>query len=162
VFDDLRSGRLMSDPSFMVTNPTRTNPALAPPRRQIYSVLFPAPNLDAPIDWARIGPRYREHVLGTLAARGYPWFADAIEVEHVTTPADWARRGMAAGTPFAAAHTLGQTGPFRPGNRWGENVVFAGSGTRPGGRHPDRADLRPAGRGTDHRPRPAYRSRAWR
>jgi phytoene desaturase len=161
VFDDLRSGRLMSDPSFMVTNPTRTNPALAPPRRQIYSVLFPTPNLDAPIDWARIGPRYREHVLGTLSARGYPWFADAIEVEHVTTPADWARRGMAAGTPFAAAHTLGQTGPFRPGNRWGENVVFAGSGTRPGVGIPT---VLISGRLAAERitgPDPGYRSRAW-
>ena len=43
-----------------------------------------------------------------------------------------AARGMAAGTPFAAAHTLRQTGPFRPANRYGENIVFAGSGTRPG------------------------------
>jgi phytoene desaturase len=41
---------------------------------------------------------------------------------------------MAAGTPFAAAHTLAQTGPFRPGNVHPRlsNVVFAGSGTRPG------------------------------
>lgn len=39
---------------------------------------------------------------------------------------------MAAGTPFASAHTFGQTGPFRPANRWGENVVFTGSGTQPG------------------------------
>ena len=39
---------------------------------------------------------------------------------------------MERGTPFAAAHTFGQTGPFRPRNMWGENVVFAGSGTHPG------------------------------
>jgi phytoene desaturase len=41
---------------------------------------------------------------------------------------------MAAGTPFAAAHTMRQTGPFRPGNlhRGLSNVVFTGSGTRPG------------------------------
>ena len=41
---------------------------------------------------------------------------------------------MAAGTPFAAAHTLCQTGPFRPANlhRTLSNVVFVGSGTQPG------------------------------
>jgi phytoene desaturase len=52
----------------------------------------------------------------------------------VITPADWADAGMAAGTPFAAAHSLFQTGPFRPGNLHPtlSNVVFVGSGTQPG------------------------------
>ena len=53
---------------------------------------------------------------------------------HVVNPADWARQGMAAGTPFALAHTFGQTGPFRPANtvRGVDNVVLAGSSTVPG------------------------------
>ncbi len=50
----------------------------------------------------------------------------------MTTPLDWHARGMERGAPFAAAHSFLQTGPFRPGNLWGENVVFTGSGTRPG------------------------------
>ena len=50
----------------------------------------------------------------------------------MTTPQDWADRGMERGAPFAAAHSFGQTGPFRPKNIWGDNVVFAGSGTVPG------------------------------
>ena len=68
----------------------------------------------------------------TLEQRGYVGFGDAIEVEHLTTPLDWAAQGMERGTPFASAHLFRQTGPFRPGNRWGENVVFTGSGTHPG------------------------------
>jgi phytoene desaturase len=162
VFDDLQAGRLMRDPSFLVTNPTRADPALAPPDRQIYYVLFPTPNLDAPLDWDRIGPHYREHVLTTVQARGYPGFADGIEVEHITTPADWAARGLERGAPFAAAHTFGQTGPFRPGNLWGENVVFAGSGTRPGVGVPM---VLLSGRLAAERitgPDPDYSSRAWR
>ena len=55
-----------------------------------------------------------------------------MEVERVTTPLDWAARGMERGAPFAAAHSFGQTGPFRPKNVWGDNVVFTGSGTLPG------------------------------
>jgi len=124
--------RLMSDPSILVTNPTRSDPDLAPEGKQIYYVLFPTPNLDADIDWRVEGPRYRDEVVRTLEARGYIGFGDAVEVEHVTTPLDWAARGMERGAPFAAAHTFGQTGPFRPSNLWGENVVFTGSGTQPG------------------------------
>ncbi len=127
-------GELMSDPSFLVTNPTRSDPTLAPAGRHTYYVLFPTPNLTARIDWGVVGPRYRDEVVATLQRRGYPGFGAAIEVERVVTPADWAGAGLAAGTPFAAAHTLGQTGPWRPPNLAPglENVVFCGSGTHPG------------------------------
>ncbi|TAK71093.1 MAG: phytoene desaturase [Actinomycetota bacterium] len=133
VFDDvIKRGRLMADPSFLVSNPTRSDPALAPAGHQIYYVLAPAPNLDADIDWAATGPRYREELLAVLEARGYVGFGDAIDVERTVTPWDWERQGFERGTPFAAAHTFWQTGPFRPPNLWGDNVVLAGSGTVPG------------------------------
>ncbi|MGQ0632158.1 MAG: phytoene desaturase family protein [Sporichthyaceae bacterium] len=124
----------MSDPSFLVTTPTVSDPSLAPADRHAYSVLFPAPNLMGGQDWQRFGDRYIEHMLTTLERRGYDGFAGGIEVREVSTPADWLARGHAAGTPFAAAHLLRQTGPFRPANlaKGFENVVFAGSGTVPG------------------------------
>ena len=123
-------GRLMTDPSLLVTNPTSTDPALAPAGKQSYYVLVPTPNADAGIDWDVVGPRYRDEVVARLEGLGYKGFGDAIEVEHVTTPADWQRLGMAHGTPFGPAHTFRQTGPFRPGNLLLDNVVRAGS--RPG------------------------------
>ena len=133
MFDELiHKQQLMSDPSFLVTNPTRSDPSLAPDGRQIYYVLFPTPNLDADIDWAQTTKPYRDEVVERLEAAGYVGFGDGIEVEHLTTPVDWERRGMERGTPFAAAHSFTQTGPFRPANLWGRNVVFAGSGTQPG------------------------------
>ncbi len=162
VFAELDSGRLMSDPSVLVSNPTQTDPGLAPPDRHIYYVLFPTPNTTSTIDWQRIGPQYRDHVLRTLEARGYRDFASSIDVEHITTPLDWQAQGMAAGAPFAAAHTFTQSGPFRPGNLWGENVVFTGSGTQPGVGVPmvlisgRLAAERITGRD------PSYTSRAWR
>jgi phytoene desaturase len=135
VFAELIDRRqLMSDPSLLVTNPTHSDPDLAPPGRSSYYVLVPTPNLDAGIDWDVIGPRYRDEVVDRLERMGYAGFGAAIEVEDVTTPADWRRRGMERGTPFAAAHTFRQTGPFRPDNLAPglENVVFVGSGTVPG------------------------------
>ncbi|MFG1923893.1 phytoene desaturase family protein [Cryptosporangium sp. NPDC048952] len=125
---------LMSDPSLLVCNPTRSDPSLAPDGRQTYYVLAPTPHTGAPIDWSVIGPRYRDEIVATLEARGYVGFGDGIEVERVVTPADWQASGLAMGAPFAAAHTFFQTGPFRPSNlaRGYANVVFTGSGTQPG------------------------------
>ncbi len=134
-FDDItRRGRVMADPSLLVTNPTRSDPSLAPPGEQVYYVLAPVPNLQAGIDWTRTGQAYADDLLRTLAGRGYPGLGESVRVRRVVTPADWASEGMAAGTPFAAAHTFGQSGPLRPDNLAPglDNVVFVGSGTRPG------------------------------
>jgi phytoene desaturase len=157
VFDEVLGGRLMSDPSFLVTS----QPGLAPAGRSSYHVLFPTPNLHDGPDWAVAGPRYRDRVVRTLEARGWAGFGEAVEVSHTTTPLDWAARGMECGTPFAAAHSFRQTGPFRPRNLWGDNVVFAGSGTHPGVGVPM---VLLSGRLAAERitgPDPAYRSRAW-
>jgi phytoene desaturase len=162
VFTELIDDRqVMSDPSLLVTVPTHMDPSLAPPGRHSYYVLFPTPNLDADIDWRTFAPRYRDHVLSTLEERGYTGFGEAIEVEHVTTPLDWQAQGMERGTPFAAAHRFGQTGPFRPRNIWGDNVVFAGSGTTPGVGVPM---VLVSGRLAAERitgPQAGYRSRTW-
>ena len=136
-FDEvIRQGLLMSDPSLLVTNPSRSDPGVAPSGKQTYYILAPTPNLNvAPLDWkGGLGRRYADELAGVLEQRGYVGFSNGIEVERVITPDDWAAQGMAAGTPFASAHTFAQTGPFRPGNLHPTlpNVVFAGSGTQPG------------------------------
>ncbi|MGW0213116.1 phytoene desaturase family protein [Micromonospora chokoriensis] len=136
-FDEvIRRGELMTDPSLLVTNPSRTDPSVAPADRHTYYVLAPVPNLHrAPFDWrGDLTQRYGDQLIGTLEERGYVGFGAGVEVLRAITPAEWEEQGMAAGTPFAAAHTLFQTGPFRPSNlhRDLSNVVFVGSGTQPG------------------------------
>jgi phytoene desaturase len=128
----VRDKTLLTDPSLLVSTPTVSDPSLAPPGRSSRCVLVPTPNLDADIDWDTIGPRYRDEIVARLDQLGYAGFGDSIEVETITTPADWARRGMERGAPFAAAHSFFQTGPFRPANLAFDNVVFVGSGTQPG------------------------------
>lgn len=131
----IRDGRPMTDPSLLVTRPTASDPSLAPDGRELHYVLAPCPNLQAgPIDWARVGPRYREELVRVLDNRGFSGFGAAIETSDLVTPVEWAAEGHAAGTPFSAAHTFSQTGPFRPKNlvRGLGNVVLAGSGTTPG------------------------------
>jgi phytoene desaturase len=135
IFDELiKKKTLMSDPSILVTVPSKDDASLVPPGKTSYYVLFPTPNLSADIDWKKIGPQYRDQMIKALEDRGYHGFGDSIEFEHMTTPLDWKEQGMEMGAPFASAHTFFQTGPFRPKNLAAgyENVVFAGSGTQPG------------------------------
>lgn len=133
--DIVERGRLMADPSVLVTRPTAGDPALAPAGRDLLYVLAPAPNLaSSDIDWSRIGDEYAAGLLDVVQDRLLPGLRDDARLLHVDTPADWARQGMVAGTPFALAHTFAQTGPFRPANtvRGLDNAVLAGSSTLPG------------------------------
>jgi phytoene desaturase len=133
-FDDIiGDGVLMSDPSLLVTRPTAGDPSLAPPGRDLLYILAPAPNLQVGVvDWDMVGQSYAREVVDTAVARLIPGVDP--EVLDVVTPADWARQGMVAGTPFALAHTFSQTGPFRPANmvRGIDNAVLAGGSTVPG------------------------------
>jgi phytoene desaturase len=133
--DIIRDGRLMRDPSLLVTRPTAGDPTLAPAGHDLFYILAPAPNLArGVVDWSRIGDAYADQLVDIVAARLVPGLRHGAKVLHVVNPADWARQGMVAGTPFAFAHTFAQTGPFRPANtvRGIDNAVLAGSSTVPG------------------------------
>ncbi|RTL06240.1 MAG: phytoene desaturase [Acidimicrobiia bacterium] len=128
-------GRLMSDPSVLITRPSATAPTgFTTSGRESVSVLWPCPNLHAAdLPWAEIADEYVAGSLTALAQRGYPGI-DEAPVLRIDTPMSWERRGYAAGTPFAAAHTVRQTGPLRTPNLapgW-DNLVLAGADTVPG------------------------------
>lgn len=132
--DIIDEGRVMGDPSLLVTRPTASDPSLAPEGRDLLYVLAPAPNTAVgKIDWAATGSEYVEGMLDTMRER-LPGVGEDAEILHVVDPSDWAAQGMIDGTPFALAHNFGQTGPFRPANtvRGVDNVVLAGSSTVPG------------------------------
>lgn len=124
-------GELMPDPSRLVSVPSVSDATLAPAGHSTLYVLEPVPNLSGTVDWATEAAPMRERLLGFLDQNGYP---TDIQAEHLVTPQDWLADGMHLGTPFAMAHTFGQSGPFRPANvdRRVPGLVFAGSGTTPG------------------------------
>ncbi|MEW2530243.1 phytoene desaturase family protein [Streptomyces sp. NPDC047071] len=164
-----RTGQLMSDPSLLITRPTATDPALAPPGRHLHYILAPCPNTaigPGPADWSTLAPRYRDSLLRELDRRGLTGIASCIEQECLVTPADWTGLGHAAGTPFSAAHTFAQTGPFRPRNlvRGTANAVLAGCGTTPGVGVPPvlLSGKLAAARLTGHRAAPGRRTRGAR
>ncbi len=132
-------GRLMSDPSLLLTRPALSDPGQRFERDGVehepLSVLAPCPNLDsAPFAWAQLAAPYRDELLDVLDRRGYRGIADRFRVDHLDTPATWAALGMQAGSPFSSAHIFRQTGPFRRRNLDPAvpGVVLAGSSTVPG------------------------------
>jgi phytoene desaturase len=127
----LKRGRLMPDPSRLVTIPSLDDPTMAPTGCSTLYILEPVPNLNGKINWSIEAGPLRERLQAFLAQQGYP---TAVITQNLMTPLDWKAQGMAAGTPFALAHTFSQTGPFRPSNveRRLPGMFFAGSGTVPG------------------------------
>jgi phytoene desaturase len=131
----ITEGRLMSDPSLLITRPTATDPGLAPGGADLLSILAPVPNLThSRTDWNVTAAPYAARLLATVAGRLLPGLDAAVDTVRVVSPADWARQGLVAGTPFSYAHTFAQSGPFRPANmpRGTDNAVLAGCGTVPG------------------------------
>jgi phytoene desaturase len=130
-FDALNQGRLTPDPSRLVTIPSLDDSTMAPPDCSTLYVLEPVPNLRGKVNWSTEAKPLRDRMHRFLAEQRYP---TEVVTEELVTPLDWQAQGMAAGTPFALAHTFGQTGPFRPPNveRRLPGMFFAGSGTVPG------------------------------
>ncbi|GAB2662027.1 phytoene desaturase family protein [Nocardia goodfellowii] len=133
-FDELiEQGEPMSDPSFLVSTPTVSDPGLAPAGRHCYFVLFPVPNLQTGIiDWQNKADRPLEYMRKVLRRNGYHDLLEDVDVVRTVTPLDWLDMGCPAGTPFSAAHLFRQSGPFRSRNLLGGNMVLAGAGTHPG------------------------------
>lgn len=132
-------GRLMRDPSLLITRPGRSDPDLLLTRdgaeHEPLSVLAPCPNLDsAPYDWQALGVPYAAELCGVLERRGYGGITAGFRIDRVDTPRTWLDQGMLDGSPFGGAHLFRQTGPFRRRNLDPKypNVVLAGSGTVPG------------------------------
>ena len=131
--DLVDQGRLMRDPSTLLSIPTRSDPQLAPPGSHIVYALEPTPNLDGRFDWERLGGAFVERFDRRLERYGVtPELVTPVRLD--LDPRDWAGMGMDAGTPFSIAHTFFQSGPFRPSlaDPVIPNLVRTGSGTQPG------------------------------
>ena len=123
--------RLMPDPSRLVTVPSVTDPDVAPAGGSALYVLEPVPHQGSGIDWRREASPMRDRLHAFVEEAGY---GGDVAVERLVTPQDWQDQDMHLGTPFALAHTFGQSGPFRARNVDARvpGLVFAGSTTTPG------------------------------
>jgi len=121
-----------TDPSYYVNVPSQTDSTVAPDGHSTVVILVPiAPGLD---DSDAIRERYREKVLTDLAVHTGIDLRDRIVVEETACTSEFAAMGYPDGTALGLAHTLTQTGPFRPAHRSDavSGLYHAGSFTDPG------------------------------
>ena len=126
---------LPEDLSLYLHRPSATDPAMAPAGKDAFYVLAPVPNLLAPIDWAREGPRVRDRIVEILQARELEGLSRAIVSESFMTPATFAADYRSRhGAGFSIAPRLTQSAWFRFHNRSEEvaGLYLVGAGTHPG------------------------------
>lgn len=136
VQDIVENGRLSEDPSFYLQNASKLDSTLAPPGQSTLYVLVPVPNRQAPIDWEKEKPRFRELVLRQIESKTeLKDLRRHIVVEQVISPLEWEQDyHIYRGATFNLSHKLGQMLIFRPHNALEEldACYLVGGGTHPG------------------------------
>jgi phytoene desaturase len=120
------------DPAYYLSVASKTDDTVAPDGHHAVVLLVPiAPGLDDGPDRRR---RYREFLLDHLAEQTGVDLRGRIVVEESACVSDFAARyDDPQGTALGLAHTLRQTGPFRPGRRDGpDGLYYTGAYTTPG------------------------------
>jgi phytoene desaturase len=127
---------LPEDFSLYLHAPCVTDPSLAPPGCAAYYVLSPVPHLgNAAIDWAVVGPAYRDRILAYLEQHYLPGLPRDLVTCRIFTPTDFRDELNAhLGSAFSLEPRLTQSAWFRPHNRDDRigNLYVAGAGTHPG------------------------------
>ena len=130
-----RNRDLPADFSLYLHMPTITDPSMAPAGSEAFYVLSPVPHLGAEIDWATVGPRYRDLILDFLEENYLPGLRDNLSALHYIDPPHFeGTLNSYLGSAFSIQPTLLQSAWFRPHNRSEdfENLYFVGAGTHPG------------------------------
>jgi phytoene desaturase len=121
------------DPAYYLCVPSETDDSVAPDGHHAVVVLVPiAPGLP---DGPDVRASYREKVLSDLADHTGVDLRDRIVFEETACVSEFADRyGAPGGTALGLAHTLRQTGPFRPSHRADglEGLYYTGGFTTPG------------------------------
>ncbi|MDB5669301.1 MAG: phytoene desaturase [Alphaproteobacteria bacterium] len=134
--DIYEGSRLAPDPSIYLHHPTATDSGLAPPGCSTHYALVPVPHLGrAPLDWAREGPAYADHILDMVEARAMPGLRSRLRTVFHYGPQDFRNDlGAHLGSAFSLEPLLTQSAWFRVHNRDDKvrNLYFVGAGTHPG------------------------------
>ncbi|MFW6113581.1 MAG: phytoene desaturase family protein, partial [Actinomycetota bacterium] len=124
-----------ADGAYLIIDPTFDDPGLAPPGKQVISVIYIAPYQLKYHDWDDIADEWAWEVISFLDRRIYPGLKDKVEWMDSVPPTELERRlNVAEGAFFGLEMSLGNMGPFRPNyrSRLVEKMYLAGQCTNPG------------------------------
>jgi phytoene desaturase len=126
---------LAEDFSLYLHRPTATDPSLAPPGCDAFSVLSPVPHLGGGIDWETAAEEYRQRIERHLSATVLPNLTAEVVTSRLLTPQDFEDDLLSVnGAAFGLEPRLMQSAWFRPHNRSEEvqGLYLVGAGTHPG------------------------------
>jgi phytoene desaturase len=133
--DVFEGQRLPRDLSIYLHRPSATDKTYSPPGTDSFYALVPVPNLEAPLDWERIGPQLRQRLCQTLSERILPGLEAQLVDDFFLTPQYFADELLAPwGSAFSLRPTLNQSAGFRYPNQSPtiSGLYFVGAGTHPG------------------------------
>lgn len=136
IFDERRAA---SDPTIYVCASSRTDESQAPAGHENLFVLVNAPANDGQTDWMSAASGYRDLIIRKLEESGLDGLSQAIDYEHIITPADFEQRYRAnRGSIYGISSNKLRNAYLRPPNKARdiEGLYFAGGATHPGGRIP--------------------------
>jgi phytoene desaturase len=134
-FDEVygKSPRWPTDPSYYVCCPSKTDPSVAPPGGETFSILvLVAPGLE---DTPEIRDRYYDKIMTHFEQLIGESVRDAVAVKKIFAINDFRETYNAyKGTALGIAHTLRQTAALRPRHQSKKvhNLYYAGHYTHPG------------------------------
>jgi phytoene desaturase len=136
LLDDIFNRKVLAeDFSIYLHRPTATDPSFAPTGGDSFYALVPVPNLQADIDWEKVGPQLADRVIDALGQRTLPGLRENIVDQFFMTPIDFKERYLSPdGAGFSISPIFSQSAWFRFHNR-GEgpaNLFLVGAGTHPG------------------------------
>ena len=126
---------LAEDFSLYLHRPTATDPSLAPEGHDCWYVLSPVPHLGGNVNWAAVGQRYRDRIMGFLEERYLPDLSRHLVTERRIDPRYFeGTLNSYLGSAFGPEPVLTQSAYFRPHNVSQDiaNLYFCGAGTHPG------------------------------
>jgi len=123
------------DFSIYLHRPTATDPSMAPAGCDCFYALVPVPNLQANLDWKKIGNDYRNRIVQYLQVTTLPGLVECITEDFYVTPEHFRDNlNTLHGTGFSIQPTFTQSAYFRFHNKSEdiEGLYFVGAGTHPG------------------------------
>lgn len=124
-----------ADGAFLVLCPTFDDPELAPPGKQVISVIYIAPYELKYHDWDAIADEWAWECIDYLDKRCFPGLTSRVEWMDSVPPTELERRlNVSEGAFFGIEMSLTNMGPFRPNyrSRIFERLYQAGQCTNPG------------------------------
>jgi phytoene desaturase len=128
--------RPASDPTIYVCASSRTDESQSPPGHENLFVLVNAPATSEQTNWTAEASDYRNLIVSRLEENGLHGLSDAIDYEHIITPADFERTYNANhGSIYGISSNKRRSAFLRPPNKAPDidGLYLAGGATHPGG-----------------------------